>query len=292
MPQTTIKFLGIGAQKAGTSWLHKNLKEHPEIWMPPRKELHYFDRSPNYPSPSFLASDNFSTRINGQEEHHKDFKKKLEQELTQALKNTNNDETIKWYLNYFLGTYNDDWYNSLFTQGKHQVSGEITPAYSFLSIKDIQHIHTLYPKLKIILILRNPIERAWSHLRFHIKLNKFSKNSDIEEMKQFIDSEKQVLRSDYLSIIHNWSSIFPKKQLHICFYDEIKESPQNFLNNIFNFLEISPLLLNQQTLEKKVNVSTSKSMPIDIEKYLRRKYTQSIKELANTLGSYTKNWLD
>jgi hypothetical protein len=36
-------FLVIGAQKAGTSWLHRNLRAHPGIWMP-RSEIHYFDR--------------------------------------------------------------------------------------------------------------------------------------------------------------------------------------------------------------------------------------------------------
>ncbi len=37
-------FVGIGAQKAGTTWLYHNLRAHPEIWMPPRKEIHYFNR--------------------------------------------------------------------------------------------------------------------------------------------------------------------------------------------------------------------------------------------------------
>jgi hypothetical protein len=48
-------FLGIGAQKAGTKWLHHNLKKHPEIWVPTladlredlpkgRTEVHYFDK--------------------------------------------------------------------------------------------------------------------------------------------------------------------------------------------------------------------------------------------------------
>ena len=37
-------FLGIGAQKAGTTWLHTNLRPHPQIWMPPIKELHYLDK--------------------------------------------------------------------------------------------------------------------------------------------------------------------------------------------------------------------------------------------------------
>jgi hypothetical protein len=36
-------FLIIGAQKAGTTWLHRNIQTHPQIWMPKEKELHYFD---------------------------------------------------------------------------------------------------------------------------------------------------------------------------------------------------------------------------------------------------------
>ena len=36
-------FLGIGAQKAGTTWLHEQLRAHPAIHLPARKELHYFD---------------------------------------------------------------------------------------------------------------------------------------------------------------------------------------------------------------------------------------------------------
>jgi hypothetical protein len=37
-------FLGIGAQKSGTTWLHDNLARHPQVWLPPVKEIHYFDR--------------------------------------------------------------------------------------------------------------------------------------------------------------------------------------------------------------------------------------------------------
>lgn len=37
-------FLGIGAQKAGTSWLHANLRAHPDLFLPAQKEVHYFDR--------------------------------------------------------------------------------------------------------------------------------------------------------------------------------------------------------------------------------------------------------
>jgi hypothetical protein len=38
------KFICIGAQRAGTTWLHECLSEHPDVYVPPEKELHFFDR--------------------------------------------------------------------------------------------------------------------------------------------------------------------------------------------------------------------------------------------------------
>jgi hypothetical protein len=37
-------FLIVGAPRSGTTWLHRNLRQHPEVYMPRRKELHFFDR--------------------------------------------------------------------------------------------------------------------------------------------------------------------------------------------------------------------------------------------------------
>lgn len=41
---TLPDFICIGAQKAGTTWLYENLKQHPEIMLNETKELHYFDK--------------------------------------------------------------------------------------------------------------------------------------------------------------------------------------------------------------------------------------------------------
>src|SRR5689334_15761196 len=43
--RTGPDFLCVGAQKAGTGWLYEQLRSHPDFWMPPVKELHYFDRA-------------------------------------------------------------------------------------------------------------------------------------------------------------------------------------------------------------------------------------------------------
>src|SRR6185312_178498 len=47
-------FLGIGAQKAGTTWLYENLKRHPEISFPAEKEVHFWDRREDRPASEWL----------------------------------------------------------------------------------------------------------------------------------------------------------------------------------------------------------------------------------------------
>lgn len=41
-------FLIVGAPRAGTTWIDRNLRQHPEVFLPARKELHFFDREENY----------------------------------------------------------------------------------------------------------------------------------------------------------------------------------------------------------------------------------------------------
>ena len=43
-----VNFIGIGVQKAGTSWLSEALNEHPEIYIHPKKEAHYFNKKKIY----------------------------------------------------------------------------------------------------------------------------------------------------------------------------------------------------------------------------------------------------
>ena len=97
-------FIGIGAQRAGTSWLHSCLCEHPEIYMP-RKEMHFFDNK--------------------------------------------YEKGVEWYCNEFSNC------------GEQQKSGEITPDY-MSNYQALERIAQLSKKIKLIVILREPIERAYS----------------------------------------------------------------------------------------------------------------------------------
>jgi len=177
-------FLGIGAQKAGTTWLYENLRCHPGIFLSHPKELHYFD------------------------------------------------ETFHRSLRF---------YASHFEPGRHQVKGEITPAYSILPIERIRFIRTILPTVRLIFIMRNPSERAWSQAVMELVTKKKKKLEEItdSEFKTYFKSEHCMRRSDYLTILDNWLSVFPREQLYIGFFEDITNRPQELLSDVFSHIGVS-----------------------------------------------------
>ena len=41
-PEAGPDFIGVGPEKTGTTWIHSRLRRHPDVWVPPIKELRYF----------------------------------------------------------------------------------------------------------------------------------------------------------------------------------------------------------------------------------------------------------
>ena len=245
-------FLGIGAQKSGTTWLYKNLRKHPQLYLPETKEIHYFDWY-------FYKS-------------------------------------INWYCKYFKGAK------------KKQVTGEINPCYSTLSEKKIKLIHKMNPKLKIILLLRNPIERAWSQAVMNlvkrkkaniaivdlfsiIKLATSTRKKEFHLIKnqEFIahfNHPRSIERGDYLNIIKKWRKYFPNNQIFIGDYNQLKISPDKLLNEIFEFLGTKQVTeWNNYPLHSKIN-STKKErtrIPHELYEYLSRIYSNDLKMLKEKI---------
>lgn len=289
-----IDFLGIGAQRTASSWLWHNLRQHPEIWLPPCKELHYFDRSLKYASPSFLASDNPLLRFLGRQNHNRQFRKYFLESMAKTVKAMPiNWRDLRWYLKYYIGRCSDNWYRSLFTgTSENIVKGEITPAYSILNRNDIQNIKNLFPDLKIIFIMRNPIDRTWSQLCYAKTRNPhiaFSINN-CGILKKRIDGINVSLRSDYIRTLENWRSCFPEAQIFIGYYDEVIANPREFLKKIFSFLAVDEFHAVSCFIER-VNVSKSYDMPEEIKTYLAMKYLEMLRELSRQFGGFATEWL-
>lgn len=286
------QFLVIGAQKAGTTWLYKQLSNHPDVFIPPVKEVHYFDRDESYSSPSRLALASVQDRINSDSNPAKEWKKYL----FHHIKNQEREDIFqsKWYLNYLFGYYDDEWYKSLFVNTKDKINGDITPAYSLLKTSDIEKIKQMFPQIKIIFSMRNPIDRDWSHFRYDCQLRNVKPSTIAKKhILEFMNHEGVRERGNYVKIIEKWTKVFSKEQILICYYDDIKIQPRNLLNSIFSFLNIncSNQDFTDKMMSKKFNKSFNADIPSEIENQLLELHIYQLENLSQMLGSYTTEWL-
>ena len=281
-------FLVIGAGRSATTWLYENLRKCASIWLPPVKELHYFDRNIKYPSPSFLNDKHFFQRMLSQKYYNKSFRKRMFKSIgKQTLKF--NIQNLFWCLKYFSGTINDVWYLSLFPNNENVISGDITPAYQLLSVDDVRAVYNLLPDAKIIFIIRDPVYRTWSQLR------KNRQNSlPINEIQKILQSPDMALRNNYLDTIRNWKKYYPDNQFKLIFYDDIICAPADLLIGIFDFLSIdtekSDVKFNG-SIKIKINSSQPEEMNSEIKTLIMKNALPNLQELCGELGEHTVNWL-
>jgi len=263
-------FIGIGAQKSATTWLHYILKAHPQVWMPPMKELHFFNR-PNNDS-------HFKTLL---------FHKK---NINSKNRFRYSDKKINyWNYKYFFYKRDIDYYQSLFLPEQGQICGEITPSYATIDESRIQEIARTFPKIKIIYLMRNPIERDWSQLCMTLE-NHFKK--DITQLSKdevmSYHKAKYLKQSAYAENADRWENHFKREQIFYGFYDELKETPNAFLKKLFNFLNIDDEI---NTIQSNLN-SFSKPVSPLILKEITIKEIQNIEAINLKFNNeYTNRWL-
>lgn len=195
---TKPTFIGIGVQKGGTSWLHKQLLNHPEVFVPPhRKEIHFFD------------------------EYY--------------------DRDISWYEKFFNDATTD-----------HKAIGEITPNYIYDNTV-APKIKNHYPDMRFIVILRQPVARAYSHYQMTFQSGEGQKYKDFNDfMTRHPHAFKRGLYAEQLT---RWLNFFNPDQFLILTSEEIfklENGVEKTFQKIGNFLKINPDLFDHDLAKEKV----------------------------------------
>jgi hypothetical protein len=280
-------FICIGAKKSGTSWLHWVLGQHPEIWMPPLKEIHYFDDE--LTTPIF----NRMFRLNSK----KDVIAKhiFKYSLINIMKPKNLTQ-INWFYRLLFNKRSDEYYSSLFNHKRGIITGDVTPDYAALPTEKISLIAKSFPNLKIIYILRNPINRIWSDVAMKLSFRGrpgIDKASEKLIMK-FFNTADTTKNSEYLKNLSSWENHFPLNNVFIGFYDQIDKDPFKFIRSLLKFLDIGnvPSKFNDN-INKKVNYRIYPEIPKMYKSFLYKKYHNEIVLLHKEFNNeYTQSWLD
>ncbi len=274
-------FLGIGAMKGGTTWLDRNLRAHPKIWLPPVKELRYFEKHMMIPPKTPLHA-----------LFHKRYRNTVRlRKLTQPSVRKEVLSDPLWACRYFFGRKTDRWYASLFQPQEGQIAGEISPDYAKLDEETVKHVHDLMPNLKILFLLRNPIERAWSHILWDFCGGDGPHNLgtlDLEACKKHATSRSSRVRGEYTKTLRVWETYYPRERMFVGFFEEMRDTPEELLKKIEQFLGVSEFV--PESVRRKINENPGPEMPPELKKHLAVIYSEELDALAKRFGGITEKW--
>ena len=206
---------GIGATKAGTSWLWDYLYHHPQCRFRAVKELHYFD-----------ALDRGSGRF---------FRKALARRVAE-LERAGRDgplprfrqavlEDGRLWLDRFDGCTPDDAGYLDFIglgRGDARVVGDITPAYSLLSEERYRAMAGLAGDVRFVFLLRDPVARLWSNVRMSAGPDASASELDATLAGVLAGDERQIgPRSNYRRTLRRLFRAVPRERVHLEFYERL-----------------------------------------------------------------------
>jgi hypothetical protein len=203
-------FLVIGAAKAGTNALYHYLRQHPQVYMSPWKEPKFFAFE-SEADLGFRAADGREAAVNS----------------TVVLDRAK--------------------YEELFAGARGETAlGEASPQYLYAE-KAPGRIKRLVPQARLVAVLRNPVDRAFSSyqhlLREGLEPLDFGAALDAESARI---AEKYAFIYRYTDLgfytrqLDRYAAIFPPEQLLILLYDDLQRSPGEMCRQVFSFLRVDP----------------------------------------------------
>jgi hypothetical protein len=201
-------FLIIGAPKAATSWLARNLRQHEGVFLA-ASEIHYFNRG-----------------------------------YAQGL----------------------DWYAAHFDEAKSgKRIGEKSATY-LASPEVPERVAQLLPNVRLIAQLRNPIDRAYSDYCMLLRRGTVTHRID-----NYLDPARAaglrfIADGEYARHLSRWLSFFPREQILIHFYDEIRQQPIDVLGDVTAFLQLRPI--NAPEGARPVDVKEEPRLPLSLRRAL------------------------
>ncbi len=145
--------------------------------------------------------------------------------------------------NPLVDNYNYDkpvsWYLSFFKHAKEgQVLGEMCPTYLW-DEDAAQRIHDFNPNLKLVAILRQPVERLYSYYLFLVQRGSLVDCSFAEALQRRPDLPR---RGNYYTHLSRFLELFPREQLKVLLYDDLMADNRRFLLEVENYLGLDEFI--------------------------------------------------
>jgi hypothetical protein len=174
--------------------------------------------------------------------------------------------------NFFVASKNWEkglnWYKGLFIGGGNlafEASTNYTKRHHFPGVPE--QIYQVIPKIKLIYLLRDPIERLISHYVY-----RYAHGWESRSLSEAVNENSGYIKtSSYYYQIQAYLEYFNKNQILILKSDDLRKKPEETLGRIYDFLHISKNY-DKKVLETQYNKSSQKRRPCDFEIALQKKF--------------------
>ena len=243
--KNTPEFIGIGGHRCGSTWLGKHLKAHPNIYMPPTKELHFFSRkwSLKWYSPVLMQSTFLSTKAYGRYFNAPEARGKIKGEITPAY--------------------------------------SILPAPAIEKIKKIvPDAKIIYAIRNPVDRVWSHITRG-----FEKYANTSVELASEQMLIDYINAPGVSARTNYVMTLRNWIPVFGREAIFIYQYETIHDDPQGLLNQIFAFLDLPEFEIDPEKLKVRVNkFPVDRKIPQAVSQYITEKFCGQKDEIEEMIG--------
>jgi len=259
-------FLCIGAHKAGSTWLYQQLDSHPDFWMPPVKELHYFDQ---------LSRVQRAARPRCRDERDLRFLERLQSLSAEPGIDLQN-------------------YGRLFEPKASLLSGDISPNYSTLSTEVIRQVVGYFPNLKVMFLARDPVERVWSHLSMEVHYRQIEPFdvTNIDEVNRNLFRRGMLLRSYPSAVVARWKRYVHPERFRVYFFDDLQSNPAELRRSILCFLGADPDKPGSRLTADYNSWTRMEKLPLTnkVRSHLARFFKNELKTCAARLGGPARGW--
>jgi hypothetical protein len=175
-----------------------------------------------------------------------------------------------------------EWYRRCFPRlssknGQRSITGEATPYYLF-DPPVAKRMAEIVPQARLIALLRNPVDRAYSHYQMQVK-----RGTEPRTFEEAIEQQHSsyVSRGIYVDQLLRWFEVFSKEQMLILKSEEFFERPIETLKVVLTFLDLSDWQpeaseLQQRrhsgTYKQEMDPSTRRRLETYFEPYNQRLY--------------------
>lgn len=207
-------FLILGAAKCGTTSLFEYLGQHPDVFVPDKKEPHFFALQGTTPAFTGPGDERFNRRA-----------------VTTRAE-----------------------YEALFDGATEPARGEASPSSLYFP-NAAERIHALLPDARLIVILRDPIQRALSAYLHHLKEDRepapdFPTAIEQEEAREEAGWHyfwRYVDKGFYHRQLSRYTERFSREQLCVCLLRDLKSDPVATVQRVYRFIGVDDAFVPETT---------------------------------------------